>query len=209
MPKIIGNSLEEHRQRTRLMVFAALTDLLETHSFERLTYSQIAKAAGVGRTAMYNHFPDKETLLVEYALHETSHYLERLRAGIAGADSPISAVRLYVRTQLELAVSFHIPSPGSTPLAPETMTRLREHVVMIEGVLRSILEDGVQTGCFRADLPLDSTVRIINTLVVGHAPNRRIPGSDIEDFVLASLLTPAQLQAGAARHTSSPLAVAS
>lgn len=192
MPKIIGDSLEEHRQRTRLMVFNALTELLESHSFERLTYSQIAKAAGVGRTAMYNHFPDKETLLVEYALHETEGYLERLRAGIAGADSPTSAVRLYVRTQLELSVSFHIPSSSSAPLAPETMSRLREHVVMIEDVLRTILLEGIKAGDFRTDLPVDSTVRIINALVVGHAPQRRIPGEHVENFVLASILAPTE-----------------
>ena len=62
MPKIIGGSLEEHRERTREKIFAALAELLETQEFETITFSRIAAAAGVGRTAMYNHFPDRETL---------------------------------------------------------------------------------------------------------------------------------------------------
>lgn len=189
MPKIIGDSLEEHRERTRLMVFTALSELLEKTRYEALTFSKIAKAAGVGRTAMYNHFPDKETLLVEYAIHETAGYLEQLRASIAGASTPIDAVRLYIRTQLELSVSFHVPSgAGGARLSPETMARMREHVVMIESVLREILEEGITTGVFREALPVASTVRLINALVVGHPEHRRIPEADVESFVLASLL---------------------
>ena len=72
MPKIIGGSLEEHRERTREKIFAALAELLETQSFESVTFSKIAAAAEVGRTAMYNHFPDRETLLVEYEIGRAS-----------------------------------------------------------------------------------------------------------------------------------------
>ena len=62
MPKIIGGSLEEHRERTREKIFQALDELLKEQTFEQITFSSIAGAAGVGRTAMYNHFPDRETL---------------------------------------------------------------------------------------------------------------------------------------------------
>lgn len=189
MPKIIGESLEEHRQRTRLKVFEALTALLETQAFEQLTYSQIAKTAGVGRTAMYNHFPDKETLLVEFAIHETADYLDQLHTGIEGAESPEHAMRLYIHTQLDLAVSFHIPAnAGGAQLSPETVARMREHVLMIEKVLRDILIEGIESGAFRSDIPVDSTIRLINQLVVGQSPQRRIPKEDIEAFVLASVL---------------------
>ena len=45
MPKIIGGSLEEHRERTREKIFAALAELLETQEFETITFSRIAAAA--------------------------------------------------------------------------------------------------------------------------------------------------------------------
>src|SRR5699024_8100796 len=51
MPKIIGGSLEEHRERTRVKIFSALDKLLETQDFESITFSAIAGAAEVGRTA--------------------------------------------------------------------------------------------------------------------------------------------------------------
>lgn len=168
MPKIIGSSLDEHRERTREKIFAALGDLLESEDFEQLTFSRIAQAAGVGRTAMYNHFPDQGTLLVEYTLHETTDYLRWLREGTSRATTPREALDLYVRTQVELRDSFHMPQ-GSlrTKLAPETARRMREHVILIEGVLRGILHEGMASGAFDPQLDVDATVRIVNALLIG------------------------------------------
>lgn len=188
MPKIIGGSLEEHRERTREIIFDALTGLLETQDFDAVTFSAIATAAGVGRTAMYNHFPDKDTLLVEYALHETAGYIVQLRRGIDGATSPREAVQLYVRTQLELSVTFHMPQSMGRggALTHENAARMREHVMMIEDVLRTIVREGIASGDFAADLEVDATVRIINGLVVGPAA-RRFSATALEAFVLRGL----------------------
>ncbi|MGP5008063.1 TetR/AcrR family transcriptional regulator [Brachybacterium tyrofermentans] len=187
MPKIIGASLEEHRERTRDKIFAALAELLETQDFESVTFSKIATAADVGRTAMYNHFPDRETLLVEYALHETSDYIAQLRAGVSDSTSPREAARAYVRTQLELNVSFHMPqSMGKASLTDSAAARMREHVLLIEDVLRTIVRDGVVSGDFAADLDIDATVRVVNSLLVGSTA-RRFSASALEDFVLRGL----------------------
>ena len=56
MPKIIGESLASHREITRSRLFEALGSLMAEQSFESITMSQIAERAGVGRTAVYNHF---------------------------------------------------------------------------------------------------------------------------------------------------------
>ncbi|MGY5765619.1 TetR/AcrR family transcriptional regulator [Brachybacterium sp. DNPG3] len=187
MPKIIGGSLEEHRERTRDKIFGALTELLESKDFDAVTFSAIAVAAGVGRTAMYNHFPDKDTLLVEYAMHETASYISQLTAGIGDAPSPREGVLQYIRTQLELSVSFHMPQASTSgPLSPENAARMREHVMIIEDVLRTILRDGVASGDFTADLDVDATVRVINGLVVGPTA-RRYSQTALEAFVLRGL----------------------
>ncbi|WP_193106509.1 TetR/AcrR family transcriptional regulator [Brachybacterium sp. FME24] len=187
MPKIIGGSLEEHRERTREKVFTALAELLETQEFETITFSKIATAAGVGRTAMYNHFPDRETLLVEYALHETSDYITQLKAGVSDSASPRDAALAYVRTQLELTVSFHMPqSMGKASLTEGAASRMREHVLMIEDVLRRIVHEGVDSGDFAADLDVDATVRVINSLLVGSSA-RRFSRPALEVFVLRGL----------------------
>lgn len=187
MPKIIGASLEEHRERTREKVFTALGQMLETQEFDEITFSGIAAAAGVGRTAMYNHFPDKDTLLVEYAIHETSGYITELEASIEPAATPREAVLQYVRTQLELTVSLHMPTSISRhQLTEETAAKMREHVVMIDRVLRRILEDGVARGEFDSDLDIDTSIRVINALVIGKKLHDA-PRESLERFVLRGL----------------------
>lgn len=180
MPKIIGGSLEAHREQTRARIFAAVGDLMEREDFDNLTFSRIAAQAGVGRTALYNHFPDKDTLLVEFAMHETASYLDRLREGIAGARSEVEAIDLYVRTQVSLRGAFHMPSRPGT-LAPETARRMHEHVVMIEDVLRGILNRGIAAGEFAPDLDVDATVRIVNSLLIG----RSVMGAEETDALAA------------------------
>ncbi|PMC76799.1 TetR/AcrR family transcriptional regulator [Brachybacterium sp. UMB0905] len=187
MPKIIGGSLEEHRERTREKIFAALGELLESQEFETITFSKIATAAGVGRTAMYNHFTDRETLLVEYAIHETTDYIAQLKAGVSDSATPRDAVIAYIRTQLDLTVTFHVPETASrATLTPETAARMREHVILIEKVLIDIVTAGVAAGDFRADLDVPATVRIINGLLVGSSA-KRYDRAALEAFVLRGL----------------------
>ncbi|HEY5555152.1 MAG TPA: helix-turn-helix domain-containing protein, partial [Cellulomonas sp.] len=66
MPKIIGGSLHEHREQTRRRLFAALSALMADRGFDVITLADVAAAADIGRTAVYNHFPDKESLLVAF-----------------------------------------------------------------------------------------------------------------------------------------------
>lgn len=197
MPKIIGDSLDEHRERTRMKIFHALEELLETDSFEKITYSRIAAAAEVGRTAMYNHFPDKEALLVEYAMHRTAGFVDGLRDALSRIDSPVEGIRAYVRQQLDLHITFHMPSHGKgATLDPETAARLREHVVVIEDVLRGILREGIHRGDFHSDLDVDASVRILNTLLVNQANARQTDDEALEAFILSGLGTPPRAPSG-------------
>ena len=42
MPKIMGSSLAEHRERTRTALFEALSELMGQRSFDRITLSDVA-----------------------------------------------------------------------------------------------------------------------------------------------------------------------
>ena len=71
MPKIIGASLVEHREETRRLLFAALATLMEERGFDSISLADVARAAGIGRTSVYNHVRDKESLLIEFVTYET------------------------------------------------------------------------------------------------------------------------------------------
>ena len=148
MPKIMGSSLAEHRERTRTALFDALSELMTKRSFDKITLSDVAAHAGVGRTAVYNHFADKEDLLLAFMEHETARYAEELSAALAGVEDPIDRLRVYVRQQALIKRHFHFPSSG--PLANSvsrgTAGRLRAHAGLMAQMLAQILTDAVATG---------------------------------------------------------------
>lgn len=161
MPKIIGHSLAEHREKTRRQLFAALSELLSKRGFDSLTMAEIAATAGVGRTAVYNHFPDKESLMLAYITHETAGFSKRLSRALGRVDDPIECIRVYVRQQLELKTEYHLaPGPGLHEAMPTlNSNELHEHASLVENLLSDILHSAMRAGAIppqdiRATIPL-------------------------------------------------------
>ncbi|WP_435298776.1 TetR/AcrR family transcriptional regulator [Timonella sp. A28] len=193
MPKIIGGSLHEHREQTRQRLFTALATLMEERGFDAISFAEIAQAAGVGRTAVYNHFADKEALLLGYIQHETSKYVENLQRSIADIHEPVERLRAYIRAQARLNRVFHI-TPGAelrSVLSRGAAQRLREHVNVIEEILRDILGAGISAGEFPPQ-NIDTSVALVNSCLTG----RSLPDDPIlreqwieatEEFVLRAV----------------------
>jgi AcrR family transcriptional regulator len=163
MPKIIGGSLHEHRAQTRQKLFAALSSLMADRGFDAITLADIASAAGIGRTAVYNHFPDKESLLVGFITHETEQYVATLERSLRDVEDPVEQLRTYVRAQAQLKRVYHLaPGPDlRSVLSRATQQRVREHVHLVEQILRRILSQGVESGAFPPQ-DVDTTVPLVN-----------------------------------------------
>lgn len=184
MPKIIGGSLEEHREQTRRRVFDALTSLLAERSFDAVTMADLAAEAGMGRTAIYNHFADKDAVVVAFASAETSRYLERLGSALESATDPADAMRVYVNEHLSSSEEFHF---GFGPelygmLSRESIAEIREHVMAVEAVLRGIIEDGVDAGVFTVE-DVTSTMSLVHSCL----STRRVTPAAVERFILRAL----------------------
>lgn len=179
MPKIIGGSLQEHRRQTRRRLFDALGTLMAERGFDAITFSDIAATAGVGRTAVYNHFPDKEALLLGFVTHETEQYVARLEDALAEVDDPVEQLRTYVRMQVTLRPAYHLPGPDvRSVLSPAAAARMREHAALVEQVLRRILVAGMTAGAF-APQDVAATVPLVNACLVGRGlPTAEGPDRD-------------------------------
>lgn len=193
MPKIIGSTLAEHREQVRSRLFRALAQLMDTAGFDTLTMSDIAAEAGVGRTSVYNHFADKESLLLAYIEHETSTFLAQLREALATVTDPEERLRVYVRQQVQLKATYHLaPGPDLRSIVSrETLRRLREHVREVERLLREILTDGIEAGRL-PDQDLDAVVPLVHACLTGRdvprEPHERQRALDAtEDFVLRAV----------------------
>ncbi|MDP7723772.1 TetR/AcrR family transcriptional regulator [Mycobacterium sp. TY814] len=184
MPKITAASVEQHREQVQRRVFDAFVSLMAEQSFDAITMAKLAAAAGIGRTAIYHHFPDKETVVVAFATQETSSYIDGLRALLAGVDDPVDRLTIYMRHQLDAGQKFHI---GLGPqlygaLSQGALHAIRGHIVAIENVLRDILNAGVAQGIYTFE-DESATISLIHACL---AP-RDLPGVAVERFVLRAL----------------------
>ncbi|SEE68432.1 TetR/AcrR family transcriptional regulator [Ruania alba] len=193
MPKIIGSTLAEHREHVRTQLFDALTRLMTESGFDAVSLADIAAAAGVGRTSVYNHFPDKESLLISFIEHETSKYVTDLRASLADVQDPEDQLRVYVREQINLKTIYHLaPGPDlRSVVSRSTQVRLREHVSQVADLLAGILRSGITAGRLPAQ-DVDAVVPLINSCLSGRTfpdtePERTRAIEATEHFVLRAV----------------------
>lgn len=158
--------------------------LLDQHSFEAISMADLAAEAGIGRTAIYNHFPDKEAIIVGFAASETSRYLARLDEVLSGVDGPTRRLEMYVRHHIETQGEQHFgfgPEINSQ-LSRATLVEIREHVVAVGGVVRGILADGMAAKEFRID-DVDATVALIHACL----QPRHLDAGSVAEFVVRSV----------------------
>lgn len=184
MPKITASSVAAHRAQVRHQIFDAFAVLMADRSYDAITMADLARQAGIGRTAIYHYFPTKDAVVVAYAAEETSRYVGRLTASLAEVGDPAEQMRVYVRQHLAMRDEFHF---GFGPelfgmLSAEALVQIRDHVVETETVLREILRTGLACGTF-AITDEDSAV----SLVHGCLQRRDTTPEALEEFVLRGL----------------------
>jgi AcrR family transcriptional regulator len=187
MPKILGESLEAHRREVRSRVFDVLRAQLYERGFDAITLAGVASAAGVGRTALYNHFPDKESLLVAFVEDEAAQYVTRLTEAVEAEADPVDQLATFVRLQLRVLAEYHMP-PGTalaSALAPAAYRRISAHADPITDRLRAILAGGVDLGRWPAEDP-DVLIPMI-TAALGNRTLVDGPADQLEDVVEAAV----------------------
>lgn len=184
MPRISADSVKEHRDQVRQRVFDAFADLMVERSFDAITMAQLAERAGIGRTSIYHHFPDKEAVVVAFATHETGRYLEHLNAELAASDDPVERLRIYIRHQLAAGEQFHMGLGPSLMgmLGESSRQAIRGHVRDVEDVLRRLLEDGRASGAFG----FGDTAATMSLVHACLGP-RHLDPSTTEEFVLRAV----------------------
>jgi AcrR family transcriptional regulator len=148
MPRISAANNAAQRADTQRRILTAFGELLFTHGLPGLTMTDVARHAGVGRTAVYNYYADIEELLISYALDETERFLSELRESLAALENPVERLALYVRTQVEDLSRRHLP-PGpamGAVLSPSSFAKLADHVGELSVLLQGILRDAMAQG---------------------------------------------------------------
>jgi len=160
MPKIIGTTLADHRELTRQHLFDALAQLMAERPFDSLTMSEIAQRAGVGRTAVYNHFADKESLLLAYMSQTVTQFGDLLTDSLAAEDDVIERLRVYIRAHLEWTGRYHMPRTMNlrAEMSSQGGSHLRDHAHVVARLLSDILQQAMDEG----RIPLQDTRSLVS-----------------------------------------------
>lgn len=145
MPRISAATNAAQRENTKRAILDSFGEILYTRGLPGLTMTDVAKNAGIGRTAVYNYFADMGELLIAYALDETERFLNELRVGLEGIENPIDQLAIYIRLQINDLARRHLP-PGPamrSMLSPESYAKLGKHVHELQMVLAHILSAAI------------------------------------------------------------------
>ena len=193
MPKIIGESLASHRELTRARLFEALGSLMGEQSFESVTMSQIAERAGVGRTAVYNHFADKEVLLLAYMREVTGEFARVLTQRLEAEPDPLMRLRIYIRSHLQMIGRYHVKAGMGLRrhMSGQGASHLHDHAGVVGEVLIGILDEAMERGLIAQQNTLGAVHLIHATLQGQRLPqdpeHRESALTLVETFILRGL----------------------
>ncbi|MEO1399300.1 MAG: TetR/AcrR family transcriptional regulator [Pseudomonadota bacterium] len=153
--------------------------LFAQHGYEGVSMRDIAGAIGIRQSAIYNHFPSKQHLLVDLMVSHMERLLEAMRSSVGNDGSPQERLIAFARFH----VTYHIDQPEDVFLAYMELRSLekdgRAAVLPLrnayEKTLRDILNAGTRDGMF---IVSDSAVvaRALLAMLTGVTVWYREPG---------------------------------
>jgi AcrR family transcriptional regulator len=168
MPKGIVLTEEEQDNR-RHEIFDAAVNLFLEKGFQETSMREIAEAAGMGKSSLYDYYRTKDEILV-FVIEEQLARLTKQATAIARLSIPPDArlrqiMDLHLRLlQADKNMLWWL-TIESRRLKPESQRRIQEKRYAYQDLVRSIIQEGIATGCFRQVNPLLAARLLINSLL--------------------------------------------
>lgn len=168
MPK--GIPLTEHEQlnRRREIVSASVKLFLE-QGFPETSMREIAEAAGMGKSSLYDYFTSKDEILVFLVEEVTIALVAQAQAIASLSIAPELRLKQIMHQQLAYLQAngnlFSLLTAEAQRLKPESQKRIQERRYTFQDLIASIVEEGISMGCFRKVTPLNAARLLHNSLV--------------------------------------------
>ncbi len=138
MPKLTGGTtLAEHKAATRDAMLDAFAVELHQRPWQDLKLQTIAERAGVARTAVYNYFPDRTTLLLAWSEREMTRFMALAARELADRTDPVDRLQVLVKLVLiEFSLQRGVAASVASMLAPRGSPRLLHAPGTTRGAVR-------------------------------------------------------------------------
>lgn len=148
-------------------IIGATLELIADRGLGKVTMSDVAKAAGVARQTLYNHFGDVDGI-VAHAISEHNHEsIEQLRLAALVVDGPVEQLGQIVLHIARTSTHAGHDLDVEHSLAPEYRGMFAEYTRGLDEVLLGIIARGIDEGIFRSDLEPDLAVVLVRHQLVG------------------------------------------
>jgi AcrR family transcriptional regulator len=168
MPKGIPLTEEEQANRRR-EIFNAAVNLILEKGFQETSMREIAEAAGMGKSSLYDYFKTKDEILM-FVIEEEGLIVINQAQAIACLDIPPEArLKQILEMQLDfLQANNNLLlqlSVESQRLKPESQKRIRERRYEYQDLVAAIIQEGISKGCFRPVNALNAARLLVNSMI--------------------------------------------
>jgi AcrR family transcriptional regulator len=175
MPKGIPLTDEEQNKR-RHEVFAASVHLFIEKGFRETTMQEIAVAAGMGKSTLYDYFKTKDEILL-WGVEDEIYDLTELAQQIASRDLPAAEkIHQIMHAHLEFLLAnkeFYTRMTYEVQrLDQDSQRRIQTRRHAYQDLLRGLVEDAIREGAFRPVNPLLAARTILAILSPAVFTNR-------------------------------------
>ncbi len=152
MPKGIPLTDEEQLRR-RKEIFDASVHLFLEKGFNETSMREIAVAAGIGKSTLYDYYKSKDEILVSYFANEIVVITARAKEIIQGDSTISEKLRKIMQMHLGYLVDskqiFLKLSLEAQRLSLESQDQIQLHRHAYQDMLRELIEEGIRRGEFR------------------------------------------------------------
>ena len=163
-----ANLTEEEQFRRRKEIFDASVHLFLDKGFNETSMREIAKAAGVGKSTLYDYFNSKDEILISYFEDE----IQKITARAQQINQQDLSVSEKLRQIMEMHLAYLVDNrllylkltveAQRLALGSQQQIQVARHAY--QDMLRSLIEEGIQKGEFREINPLFAARSIFTLL---------------------------------------------
>lgn len=167
MPKGIPLT-EEEQQRRRKEIFDASVHLFLEKGFHETSMREVARAANVGKSTLYDYFQSKDEILVSYFEDEIKKITKRAQEIMQqnyGVTEKLKKIMFMHLTYLvENKNTFLKLSVEAQRLSIESQAQIQSNRHAYQDMLRALIEEGIRREELRPINPLLAARSVFNLL---------------------------------------------
>jgi AcrR family transcriptional regulator len=152
MPKGIPLTAEEIAKR-RHEIFHQVVNVFVKKGFHETSMREIAEAAGLGKSSLYDYFKTKDEILVyffEDQLNDLTNEAQKVALQNLSADKRLHQImEIYIESLQANKNLFLKLTQESQRLKPQSQKQVQEKRYAYQDLVRALIDEGIREGIFR------------------------------------------------------------